>query len=532
MFLLKRTFGFASSSENTTVTSDPKNEDDVVKPPEQQPEAGSVGATLWSILSSKLGGDVLTAGISLPSWLYEPLSILQRQAEMVEYSQVLTQAARCTDSIERLAYTAGFAVSGYSATQRYKTDFNPLLGETFEYIDPRNDTRFFAEQVCHHPPISALHVTNGDNWVFWQNSSPITRFLGNCIDLDTQGKSHILFPKFDEHYFYTNPQCTRIHNIILGSMWIEHFGVLHIKNMDGSVACTINFKKSGLFQGTQFKVEGYIEDKNGKKLVKLEGRWDEYLEGKWLEDTENVKKGEVRKLWVIARDTFLNDQYNFTQYSKSLNDFDQEMENILLPTDSRRRLDRRYLEIGDTDSATYWKKIMEDRQRQDRKIRKDAWRPVWFKKEEPENGESKAIWVYKGDYWEQRSEKIAFYKEGKDTSFFLQSSQILGLACDFTSYTSYPKSSLPRVPVSESDTTLDQDTTTDTTTDTNTINTTDDDRKDDDTDTETELEGWIPDNKVHVPMGPTADVDPPSTSGMVDQPIDSLITASTKEEVV
>lgn len=31
--------------------------------------------------------------------------------------------------------------------------FNPILGETFEIITP--EYNYFAEQVSHHPPISA-----------------------------------------------------------------------------------------------------------------------------------------------------------------------------------------------------------------------------------------------------------------------------------------------------------------------------------------------------------------------------------------
>jgi len=207
------------------------------------------------------------AGISLPSWLYEPLTILQRSAEMIEYSSVLCQAANSEDPVERLAFIAGFAVSGYSATQRYQPNFNPILGETFEFVDQRNNTRFLAEQVSHHPPISAVHAIN-DNWIFWQNSSPLTKFLGNSIDLDTQGRTHVIFPKRNEHYFYTNPSCTRIHNIIIGTMWIEHFGLLNISNADGSLQCTVNFKKSGIFQGCQYKVEGFICDRHGKKTCK------------------------------------------------------------------------------------------------------------------------------------------------------------------------------------------------------------------------------------------------------------------------
>jgi len=216
------------------------------------------------------------------------------------------------------------------------------------------------------------------------------------------------------------------------------------------------------------------------------------LEGKWLEDTAFIQKGETRKLWLITS-AIVRDHHNFTQYTKTLNDFDREMETILPPTDSRRRLDRYFLEKGETDSATFWKKAMEERQRHDRKSRKETWQPLWFKKIEQDDtlGEGKSMWVYCGDYWEQRSRKVERLKEGKDVSELLRPSQVLGLACDFTSYS--PSLSTP---TTDSDTTLEQDTITDTTADTNTdtatITATDEEPKDDDTDTETELEAWSP----------------------------------------
>ena len=45
-------------------------------------------------------------------------------------------------------YVAAFAVSGYSATaQRTQKPFNPLLGETFEFIYPEKGYRAIAEKV-------------------------------------------------------------------------------------------------------------------------------------------------------------------------------------------------------------------------------------------------------------------------------------------------------------------------------------------------------------------------------------------------
>jgi len=176
-----------------------------------------------------------------------------------------------------------------------------------------------------------------------------------------------------------------------------------------------------------------------KKLVKLEGKWSENLFGKWLEDTEFVQKNEIRSLWKIDMKSFLNDQYNYTQFTVSLNRMTETEEFVVLPSDSRRRLDRKYLEKGNTDTATYWKKLIEDRQRLDRKSRKIPWQPIWFRKEEQVNpfGNVSTVWIYDSDFWEQRTRKEESVRQG-DIQFILKLNppQLVNSACDFTILTS------------------------------------------------------------------------------------------------
>lgn len=80
-------------------------------------EEGQYAAFLWDVLGSKMGGDVLNAGISLPCWLFEPLTQLQRGCEIFEYSSCLDKAGKTEDIFEQLAYAAAFAVSSYSSSQ-------------------------------------------------------------------------------------------------------------------------------------------------------------------------------------------------------------------------------------------------------------------------------------------------------------------------------------------------------------------------------------------------------------------------------
>eukprot|EP01130_Rhizamoeba_saxonica_P002304 TRINITY_DN12135_c0_g1_i1.p1 TRINITY_DN12135_c0_g1~~TRINITY_DN12135_c0_g1_i1.p1 ORF type:complete len:445 (-),score=116.26 TRINITY_DN12135_c0_g1_i1:56-1390(-) len=390
----------------------------------------SFSKTLFSIARQvSVGADLLNGGMSLPAELYEPLTILQRNCEMLENATLLCQAAEKTDSLDRMALVAAFAVSGYSNTQRYKSNFNPMLGETFEYDCPTTGAKFLSEQVCHHPPRVAAHAQN-DDWVFWQNCGLKTNFMGNSINLDTQGKTHVYFKESKNHFYYTNPE-SRVNNLVIGkSMWVEHYGKIHIINMKTGETCDIHFKKSGMFKtGPVYAIEGTIKDARGNDRIALQGRWDTFLEATWLHDTADTSAGESQTLWRV-NDTGMGGRYNLSEFANGLNTIHDER--LLAPTDSRLRCDRRLLEKGDWRTATRIKRVMENKQRVDRKVRAeqgDTWQPVWFHEIPDEEGGH--IWVYCGDYWEQKQEKLEQLENGEECENTLYPDYIKNLACDF-----------------------------------------------------------------------------------------------------
>lgn len=56
-------------------------------------------------------------------------------------------------------YLSGF----YKKPKGLKKPYNPVLGETFrcQWLHPNGSKTFYiAEQVSHHPPVSAFYVSN------------------------------------------------------------------------------------------------------------------------------------------------------------------------------------------------------------------------------------------------------------------------------------------------------------------------------------------------------------------------------------
>ena len=74
----------------------------------------------------------------------------------MEYIDIVEEACKIKGSnpAERLAYIAAFSVAQMTVCEHSTTKpFNPLLGETYEFIN--NKIQTLSELVCHHPPITA-----------------------------------------------------------------------------------------------------------------------------------------------------------------------------------------------------------------------------------------------------------------------------------------------------------------------------------------------------------------------------------------
>ena len=114
------------------------------------PERPNHSLNLWSVMKNAIGKELTK--IPMPVNFNEPLSMLQRITEDLEYAELLHKAAKIKDSCEQLSYVAAFCASHYATTSvRTGKPFNPLLGETFE-CDRTDDLgwRSIAEQVREH----------------------------------------------------------------------------------------------------------------------------------------------------------------------------------------------------------------------------------------------------------------------------------------------------------------------------------------------------------------------------------------------
>ncbi len=234
---------------------------------------------LWSIMKNCIGKDL--SKIPIPVNFSEPLSMLQRVTEEMEYSNLLDLASQCDDQWEQMAYVAAFTVSSYSTTAtRTNKPFNPLLGETYE-CDRLDDFgwRSLAEQVSHHPPGFAIHVESLKEWIFYQEFTMSSKFRGQYLQVVPLGTSHLEFKKTG-HHFTWRKVATFVKNIIVGKLWIDNVGEMDIVNHKTKDVCHLKFFPYSYFsREPPRKVTGIITDSNNVARYVLNGTWTEQIEG-------------------------------------------------------------------------------------------------------------------------------------------------------------------------------------------------------------------------------------------------------------
>uniref|UniRef100_A0AAX7VBN2 Oxysterol-binding protein n=1 Tax=Astatotilapia calliptera TaxID=8154 RepID=A0AAX7VBN2_ASTCA len=345
-----------SETPNSVV---PKSTGRRTKLPVHCPDNSHVG--LVAILYNNIGKDL--ARVSMPAVLNEPINLLQRLCEELEYSELLDTANNTSDPYQRMVYIAAFAISGYSTAtfrNRYKP-VNPILGETYECIREDRGFRLISEQVCHHPPISACHA-DSENFSFWQDQRWKNKFWGKSLEILPTGMVNVTLPRYADHYEW-NKVATCIHNVFSQQRYLEHYGEVIIKNLKSNICtCKITFVKSRYWgsETNKNEVQGVVLDQSGSAIHRFGGLWHEGIFCDTLPTPKCIwKPNQQPKDYLLY--------YGFSSFAMELNELPSDLKPLLPPTDTRLRPDQRMLEDGRVDEADKKKDEIEEMQRERRK---------------------------------------------------------------------------------------------------------------------------------------------------------------------
>lgn len=257
-------------------------------------------------------------------------------------------------------YLSGF----YKKPKGLKKPYNPILGETFRcYWQHSNGSRTFyiAEQVSHHPPVSAFYVTNReDGFSISCSILAKSKFYGNSTSAVLEGMATMTLLPRGEIYTATTPYA-HCKGILMGTLSMELGGKINIECENTGYKTELEFKLKPFLGGSDATNMVVGKIKLGKEtLATISGHWDKELRLK------DLKTGEESVLLKVDSE----------MRSKRLTRYLVPMEKQL-PTESARlwSLVSDAIAREDQVAATDEKTVLEENQRAAAKSRIDNDKP-------------------------------------------------------------------------------------------------------------------------------------------------------------
>jgi len=268
------------------------------------------GSVITHLLSQVRIGMDLTK-IVLPTFILERRSLLEMYADFFVHPEIFTDIASKTTQEERMVQVLKWYLSSFSASRKgnnAKKPYNPILGEVFQCWWPlpsppgsttperagpipwcsAKDMVFQAEQVSHHPPISAFYVEcparriSFDGYIHTKSS-----FLGMSIAAHMIGEGKVRLADNGEEYVVTFPSgyCRSI----LTTPWVELGGKCDITCPQSGYRAEVEFKCKQFWGTEQNMVVAQMYSPESKKAVlKVEGEWTNKMMAKWASGKQEI----------------------------------------------------------------------------------------------------------------------------------------------------------------------------------------------------------------------------------------------------
>ncbi|XP_032815852.1 oxysterol-binding protein-related protein 5 isoform X1 [Petromyzon marinus] len=357
---------------------------------------------IWGLIKQLRPGMDLSR-VVLPTFVLEPRSFLDKLSDYYYHADLLSQAALEENAYGRMKQVVQWYLSGfYKKPQGPKKPYNPILGETFRcmWYHPSTDSKtyYIAEQVSHHPPVSAIYVSNRkDGFCISATVFARSKFYGNSLSAILDGTVRLTLLERGEEYVITMPYA-HCKGILYGTMTLELGGKIGIECQKTGYSASIEFKLRPLLGGNDCvnQISGKIQ--LGKEvLCTLEGHWDREV---FIQDH---KTGASEEFWNPDAEVRARRLTRHLVHLQEQGDYESEKlwQHVTTAISQREQ-----------HEATQQKFLLEEAQREgarERAEQQEEWTPCFFELE-PLAGE----WQYKyADLrpWDPLND-IAQYEQG------------------------------------------------------------------------------------------------------------------------
>jgi hypothetical protein len=248
---------------------------------------------------------------------------------------------------------------------------NAFLGELFlaSWTDEsaKATTTLVAEQVSHHPPITAMHVSDDRHGVRADGYARVEMTFNGSVNIRQVGHATLHVDKYGEDYLVPLPD-VKVRGFLGGCLYPEISGTYHIVGSNGFVT-ELKFWGEGMIRGKRNSFEARVyrkDDRHKKAVYEVAGCWNEG----WT--VKDGRMGEVLEVYQVGAPE--NDAVPM----------DIEPVEAQDPWESRRAWDGvlQGLRAGDMRMVVAEKSKIEQAQRQMRAseaARGVKWEPLFFR---------------------------------------------------------------------------------------------------------------------------------------------------------
>lgn len=255
---------------------------------------------LMGIISQlRLGCDL--SKITLPTFILEKKSMLERITNFFQIPEILLEADDTEDDLERFVLMVKwYLASWHIAPKAVKKPLNPVLGEVFscywDDLPDGSDAYYISEQTSHHPPKSSYFYLVPNRKIKVDGTLiPKSKFLGNSSAAIMEGWAHVTLGRWDEQYIMNQPN-VYCRGILFGKLRYELGDQMIVKCPKNGYEAVIEFKVKGIIGGLYDSIDGKILNlKTGEVYYTLGGKWNEVM------DIKNVKTGERNVLYDTSK---------------------------------------------------------------------------------------------------------------------------------------------------------------------------------------------------------------------------------------
>ncbi|CAG2100377.1 unnamed protein product [Medioppia subpectinata] len=260
----------------------------------EEEELGSIeghGSVISHLISQvKIGMDLTK--VVLPTFILERRSLLEMYADFFAHPDLFVSITDCPTPQDRMVQVLKWYLSAFHAGRKSsiaKKPYNPVLGEENKAIEGpipwANTTNltFIAEQVSHHPPISAFYAENVDKRIMCSG-------IGSIYLLDKGEEYVCTFPSAYGRSILTVP-------------WVELGGPVTIHCQQTGFSANIEFQTKPFYGGKKHRVsaEVFSPPPTKKSIVTVSGEWNGLMQAKWTQSGKSEVFVDTKTIRIIKK---------------------------------------------------------------------------------------------------------------------------------------------------------------------------------------------------------------------------------------